>query len=174
MFTFYYEFPLHFQFIIQLFVYLLVCKFSCLFTFKFENSALCLHFSRKFSCLFTIFVRISYLTVWMKKTSFLIFGQKYPFANVCRAGKRKLKRDALIRYFFYRSTCRFLCPKPILKRKMLIQSLRLMRSMRSTKNKYQKKAPQNCCFLKWFIAKVKALKDMIALFGLKASKGLLR
>ena len=82
---------------------------------------------------------------------------------------KKKAEDALIRYgFFYRSTYWF--PKPILKR-MLIQNSRLMRSMRS---RSRRKKFRNCCFLKWFIVKVKAPRDMIAPFGPKASKGLLR
>ena len=142
-----------------------------MFTLLFANSAVCLHFSSQIqlfiynSCKNFLLDGLNRLN---GKTLFLIF------AKVCWTGKKKAEERCFNKIFFYRSTCRFLCPKPILKRKMLIQSLRLMRSMRSTKNKYQKKAPQNCCFLKWFIAKVKALKDMIALFGLKASKGLLR
>ena len=88
---------------------------------------------------------------------------------------KKKAEDALIRYvFFYRSTYWF--PKPILKR-MLIQNSRLMRSMRSRPSNLstsKKARSQNCCFLKWFIVKVKAPRDMIAPFGPKAWKGLLR
>ena len=142
-----------------------------------QNSAFCLHFQfqnhrrgfiRNFNCLFTfpipnqmfVFISIRILAVCLhfcknflldglnEKNIIFNFWTKIPFCQSVLDRKKKAEERCFNKIFFYRSTCRFLCPKPILKRKMLIQSLRLMRSMRSTKNKYQKKAPQNCCFLK--------------------------